>query len=289
MKKLKKNPKGMDPKKRNLKDEESFEMIDEEEEELEESAKMSLVGHLAELRSRIVSCLIVFILAFGVALWQASPLTTRILSRGSQFSFVYISPAELMMNYFRIALIAGLVAAVPMIIYQVWQFLRPGLKRKEKRFFALLMSIGLVLFILGTLFAYHIALPIILDFFARLDTTQTIKPMISVEAYISYFVSTMIIFGVIFECPIVITSLVGVGLVKPSTLQKNFKYVVLVIFTVGAIITPPDVTSQILVSVPLMLLFEISILISRALFGKRIKAEEEEEREWAGDDDEEEE
>ncbi len=266
------------PKKK-TKPEDGYEMIDEEEEALEEADRMSISGHLAELRNRLIICIVAFVAAFGIALWQSGPLTTLLLSRGSQFSFVFISPAELMMNYFRIAMIGGVVIAVPVIAYHIWQFLRPGLKVKEKRFFALVMTIGLGLFVLGVLFAFYIALPIILNFFASLDASQTIKPMISVQEYISYFLTTMIIFGVIFECPIVICSLVGVGIVKPQTLQKSFKYVVIGIFTVGAIITPPDVTSQILVSVPLMLLYEGSVLLSRFLFRRKLKEREEEERE----------
>ena len=254
-----------------------YEMIDEEDEEEVTGGTMSLTEHLAELRSRLISCLVVFFIAFALALWQASPLTALILSRGKQFSFVYISPAELMMNYIRIALVGGVVAAVPVIIYQVWQFLQPGLRRKEKRFVLLILTLGLGLFILGAVFAFEIALPIILDFFARLDTTDTVHAMVSVQEFISYFLTTMITFGVIFECPILVTSLVGVGLVTPNTLQSYFKYVVLIIFTLGAVITPPDVTSQILVSVPLMALYEISILLSRVIFARRLREEAQEE------------
>ena len=262
-----------------------YKMIAEEEEDPQEKV-MSVTEHLTELRSRLIWCLLAFGAAFGVFLWQASPMTALLLSRGSQFSFVFISPAELMMNYFRIAMVGGVVAAVPVIVYQGWQFLRPGLKAREKRFFALVMTVGLGLFVLGVLFAFHIALPIILNFFASLDKTQSVAPMISVQEYISYFLTTMIIFGVIFECPIVICSLVGVGIVKPSALQKNFKYAVILIFTVGAIITPPDVTSQILVSVPLMLLLEGSILLSRFLFAKKLKEWEEEEKDLEEDEEE---
>ena len=266
----KKRPGAAQAKQKKPDPEDGYEMIEDEEPDPED-ATMSITDHLAELRNRLISCIVVFVAAFAVALWQAGPLTALMLSRGEQFSFVFISPAELMMNYFRIAMIGGVVVAVPMIIYQVWQFMRPGLKSKEKRFFGLIMTLGLGLFVLGVLFAFYIALPIILNFFATLDTTNLVTPMISVQEYISYFLTTMIIFGVIFECPIVVCSLVGVGIVRPKTLQSSFKYVVIGIFTVGAIITPPDVTSQILVSVPLMLLYEGSVLLSRVLFAKQLR------------------
>ena len=241
-------------------------------------ATMSLMGHLKELRSRLMVCAAVFVAAIAFCLWRAEWFTDLLLSRGHHFTFVYIAPAELLMSYIRVSLIGGVVITAPVIIYEVWRFVQPGLRRRERIGFLLVMTVGVVLFCCGVLFAYAIVLPILLTFFYNLDTTQTVTAMVSVQEYISYVVSTMLTFGIVFECPVVLVSLTALGLVKPKTLQKNFKYVVLIILTVAAVITPPDVTSQILVALPLMLLFELSVVVSQILFRRRLRREEEQEK-----------
>lgn len=244
-----------------------------------QGGRMSLVGHLAELRKRLIICVGCFLVCFALCMTRAEWFTDLMLTRGSQFSFVYISPSELLMSYIRVALIGGLVVTIPVIIFQVWQFLKPGLRRGERLGFTLVMTLGLALFVLGAAFAFAIVLPILLGFFARLDTTNTVSAMISVESYISYVVSTMITFGIIFETPIVLVALTSAGLVKPQFLQKNFKFVVLVILAVSAVITPPDVTSQVLVAVPLMVLFYASIILCKILFRRKLAKEAAEEAE----------
>ena len=239
---------------------------------------MSLIEHLTELRKRLITCVLCFLICFSLFLSRAEWFTDLLLTRGSQFSFVYIAPAELLMSYIRVALAGGLVVTVPVIIYQVWKFIKPGLRPGEQLGFSVIMTLGLALFCLGAMFAFGIVLPILLGFFARLDTTNTVTAMVSVQEYISYVISTMLTFGIIFETPIVMIALTSLGLVKPKTLKKNFKYVVLIILTVAAIITPPDITSQILVAVPLMVLFYVSILLCQLLFRRKLaRAEAEEE------------
>lgn len=268
---------------------EELEAADEEEIEKENSGdedpeneepqggKMSLLGHLAELRKRLITCVLCFLICFSLCLSRAEWFTDLLLSRGSQFSFVYIAPAELLMSYIRVALMGGLVVTVPVIIYQIWKFIKPGLRRGERLGFSVIMTLGLALFCVGALFAFGIVLPILLGFFARLDTTNTVTAMVSVQEYISYVISTMLTFGIIFETPIVMVALTSLGLVKPKTLKKNFKYVVLIILAVAAIITPPDITSQILVAVPLMVLFYVSILLCQLLFRRKLARAEAEE------------
>ena len=247
--------------------EEYGEETDELEDDVPQGGRMSLLAHLNELRRRLTIC--------AVCLSQAEWFTNLLLSRGENFSFVYIAPAELMMTYVRISLVGGVVIIIPVIIYHIWRFLQPGLKRAEQMGFNLIITVGLLLFCLGALFAFTIVLPILLGFFARLNTSGTVTAMVSVQEYVSYVISTMLIFGVIFETPIVLVALTGVGLVKPKTLQKNFKYVVLIILIVAAVITPPDVTSQVLVAIPLMILFYASIILCKILFRRKLAEQEE--------------
>ena len=244
--------------------------------DLPDEGRMSLLNHLKELRRRLIVCVAAFLVAFSGCLSQAEWFTNHLLEQGRYFSFVYIAPAELLMSYINVAFVGGIVVAVPVIAYEIWRFVRPGLKRRERIGFVAIMLVGLVLFALGAAFSFAIVLPILLSFFARLNTTGTVQAMVSVQSYIGYLLSTMVTFGVIFETPIVLVSITGIGLVKPSTLQKNFKYVILIILTVAAIITPPDVTSQILVAVPLVVLFYASIILCKIVFRRKLKREAEE-------------
>ena len=255
--------------------EEYGEETDELEDDVPQGGRMSLLAHLNELRRRLPICAVCFLVGVALCLSQAEWFTNLRLSRGENFSFVYIAPAELMMTYVRISLVGGVVIIIPVIIYHIWRFLQPGLKRAEQMGFNLIITVGLLLFCLGALFAFTIVLPILLGFFARLNTSGTVTAMVSVQEYVSYVISTMLIFGVIFETPIVLVALTGVGLVKPKTLQKNFKYVVLIILIVAAVITPPDVTSQVLVAIPLMILFYASIILCKILFRRKLAEQEE--------------
>ena len=255
--------------------EEYGEETDELEDDVPQGGRMSLLAHLNELRRRLTICSVCFLVGVALCLSQAEWFTNLLLSRGENFSFVYIAPAELMMTYVRISLVGGVVIIIPVIIYHIWRFLQPGLKRAEQMGFNLIITVGLLLFCLGALFAFTIVLPILLGFFARLNTSGTVTAMVSVQEYVSYVISTMLIFGVIFETPIVLVALTGVGLVKPKTLQKNFKYVVLIILIVAAVITPPDVTSQVLVAIPLMILFYASIILCKILFRRKLAEQEE--------------
>jgi len=257
---------------------------DEEDDDTPKGGRMTILSHLAELRKRLLTCAAAFLIAVIACMSRAEWFVNLMLTRGSQFSFVYISPAELLLTYVRVALIGGVVVAVPVIIYEVWRFLSPGLRKREQIGFFVIMTLGLGLFVLGAVFSFAIVLPILLAFFARLETANTVQAMVSVQEYVSYVVSNMVTFGIIFETPIVVVTLTGIGIIKPAFLKRNFKYVVLLILIVAAIITPPDITSQILVGVPLMVLFYVSILLSQLIFRRKLAREREE---WGDDEDEE--
>lgn len=138
-------------------------------------------------------------------------------------------------------------------------------------------------FLIGAAFAFEIVLPITLLFFAGMNAGQTISPMVSIESYISFVSTTLVTFGIVFELPVVVIMFTRIGLLNPAMLRKNRKYVILAVFVLAAFITPPDVTSQILVAFPMLFLFEISLLLSRILFRKRLKREMQVNGQEAGD------
>lgn len=239
----------------------------------------TLISHLNELRKRLVVSAICFVAAMSVCLARSEFVIKHLVGRAKDFEFIYVAPAELLIAYIRVAIICGIVAAFPVIGFQTWQFIRPGLTRRERAAAAFVLTFGMALFVLGGFFAYEVVLPFTLKYFAALnggsiEGGQSIKAMVSIQSYLNFFINTMLTFGLVFEMPIVIILLTQLGILNPRFLRKNRKYVILGVFILAAVITPPDVTSQVLIAVPMLVLFEISIWISSLLFRRKLAAAE---------------
>ncbi len=242
--------------------------------------KNTLISHLSELRKRLLSSVICFFVAMSICLVKAEFIANQLLALAEEFKFVYVAPAELLMSYIRISIICGLIVAFPIICYQLWVFIRPGLTRRERKAVFFIMTFGMLLLFCGAFFAYKVMLPVTLKYFAGLSTEDSINSMISVQNYLNFVINMMLTFGVVFELPIVVIMLTHLGIINPKILRKQRKYVILITFILAAIITPPDVISQAMVAVPMMLLFEISTIISSLLFRKKLKKLEQDEQEY---------
>ncbi len=227
------------------------------------SEYMSLTGHLREMRNRILVCVIVLAAATVVSLAYAEEIVTFLLAMGKEYGyrFVYLSPQELLMQYFSISLTAGICVTLPMLFYQVWAFLRPGLRRSENLFFVGAMFFGLLCFIGGGWFAYRIMLPFMLAFLISLSGGSGASPAVSVQNYIAFLMTVFLMFGTVFELPVVSVLLTQLGFLKVEWMKKGRKVMIVLIFFVAAVITPPDVLSQILVAVPMLILYELSIVL----------------------------
>ena len=225
-----------------------------------DGAKMNISGHLTEIKSRLTWVIIAFVVSVIVCSIFVEPIVAELIKKGNGFNFVYISPGELVSSYVKIVMIASLVLTAPVILYQIWGFVRPALKTGEKRMGFLAMLGGTGFFIAGVLFAYYVAAPFTINFFINFDTSGLINAQISFEKYISFMLSLMVTFGLVFEMPMFLSQL---GIVKPKFLISTRKYAVLVIFIVAAILTPPDVISQFTIAVPMLVLYEISIAVCR--------------------------
>ena len=164
-----------------------------------------------------------------------------------------------------------------MILYQIWAFIRPGLEFKENLFLALAIVFGLVCFVGGVYFAYKLMLPFMLEFLIGIKAGTGIAASISVHNYISFLLTIFVIFGVVFELPVLSVLLTQLGLVKVGWMKKARKVIVVVIFFVAAIITPPDIVSQIMVAIPMLLLYEFSIFLCWLLMKLRRRGETEKE------------
>lgn len=226
---------------------------------------MALTGHLKELRNRLVICITVLLAGFCVCLAFASKLVTMLTDMGAayRYIYVYIAPQELLMVYFSVALTGGIVLAFPFIAYHVYAFCSPGLRRREKVFVLGTLLFGTAFFCLGVLFAYFINVPFMLRFLIRFSSGVSISASISIREYVSFLLTVFLVFGAVFELPVVSALLTLLGLLRAEWMIKGRKVMIVAIFFAAAVITPPDVVSQVMVAVPMIGLYELSILLSR--------------------------
>ncbi len=228
---------------------------------------MSVSGHLRELRRRIAVCLLVLLAAFGACLSLAPRLVTLLTDMGARYDyvFVYLAPQELLMVYMNTALTAALVLCAPLLLYEAYAFCSPGLKSREKRCILGALAAGVLFFVLGAAFACFISLPFMLRFLIRFTGEVDVSASISIQQYVSFLMTVMLIFGLVFELPVVSVLLTALGVVRAEWLAKGRRPIIVLIFVLAAIITPPDVVSQIMVALPMLALFELSVQLSRAV------------------------
>ena len=239
---------------------------------------MTLTGHLKELRDWLVICVICLIVTSLAGLHFAPDLVELLtdIGRTYGYSYVFLAPQELLMQYFSIALLTGVCLTVPMILYHIWAFVHPGLKKNEDILFLAAIISGLLCFIIGILFAYTIMLPFMLHFLIGISVGSQITASISVQNYISFLLTIFMIFGIVFELPVVSVLLTQMGLLKVEWMRKGRRVLIVVIFLVAALITPPDIVSQIMVAIPMVGLYELSIIICSVLMKFRKKKADEE-------------
>ncbi len=236
----------------------------------ESTPNLSLIDHLDELRKRLIYS-IIWLAVFTIFAYNYSDVVVRdMVNKAPDMNFVFIAPAELFMAYIKISLICAVALSLPFILYNVWMFLSPGLEKNEKRVILIALFSGGILFILGALFGYMVTLPISLKFFGDFSIAE-VQAMISFNNYLSFASTLVLAFGIVFELPILMVLLVQFNVIKTSFLKKNRKVMVLVIFVFAAILTPPDVVSQTLLALPMMLLFEVGIFFSNIAEKRKLK------------------
>lgn len=240
-----------------------------------DQGNMSLIGHLTEIRNRIAICFVTLVVAFFACFAFIKPLANKLLEMGlsAGFQYVYLSPSELLTSYFKLSLILAAVIVSPLLIYQIWSFVAPALTKKEKRAIRPALVGGLFFFALGAVFAYFVALPFMIQFLVNFSQSDFIHSSISVAAYLDFMIGMLLTFGLVFEEPMLAFVLTSLGVLTPQLLKAVRSYAIPVIFALAAIITPPDVVSQFMVAVPMLVLYELSILISAAVYKRRQRAE----------------
>ncbi|MBM4349019.1 MAG: twin-arginine translocase subunit TatC [Deltaproteobacteria bacterium] len=236
--------------------------------------KQPLTSHLKELRKRLILSFIAVVTGFIVCYAFSQDLfdilskpLLKMMPSGS--SLIFTSVAEAFFTYMKVAFIAGIILTSPFVLFQVWAFVAPGLYRNEKRYVIPFVAAGSFFFVLGILFAYFVAIPVGFKFLLGY-ATDFIKPMPSMKEYLSFSIKFLLAFGLVFEFPVVLVLLARIGVVDAKTMARHRKYAILLIFIFAAVMTPPDIISQLLMAIPLMGLYELSIILSR-IFGKKAK------------------
>jgi sec-independent protein translocase protein TatC len=229
--------------------------------------KLPFTDHLDELRHRLIVSLVGVGLGFAVS-YGFSQQLLLLLQRPMPTRLVFIAPTEAFFVNLKVAFYAGLFLSVPLLLFQVWKFVAPGLYEHERRYSFPFLIISTILFLLGAIFAYAVILPIALHFLIA-QGGELWQPNITLSNYLSFCMRLILAAGLVFEFPVLMYFLAKVGVVTPEFLVKNRKYAVLLAFVVAAILTPPDVFSQVLLAVPLFLLFEVSIFVAKRVASGR--------------------
>ena len=223
--------------------------------------KASLVEHLDELRKRIIVIAIALVAGALISYQFIDVIVEYIVKPADNLEFIYLSPPELFTAYVKMSLIAGGILASPIIIYHIWAFLKPGLKPRERKYLLVALFMGIIFFLMGISFSYYIIIPMTIRFFLKMSIDQ-IAPMFSFANYIGFVGTLLLSFGIVFELPLLILLLTQLNLVTPKTFKQYRKIFILVIFVVAAVLTPPDVVSQMLMALPMIVLYEFSISLS---------------------------
>ncbi len=224
---------------------------------------MPLQEHLKELRRRILICVSVIFLFSLVS----APLAPLIVDRIANdlldgISFYVFSPQEATIVYLKVSAFTAIVFAFPIILWHIWAFISPGLINNERRFLFRILFISILLFLTGAIFAYYILLPVALKFLINISYMSSV-PVFNLNQTLTFILLTILLFGFIFQLPLIITILTNLGLVDYKILAGNRAYVIIITLICAAIVTDPSVFTQILVAVPIIVLYEISILISK--------------------------
>jgi len=249
--------------------------LSEKEENLKE---MGFFDHLLELRATIIWILVVW-LGSSIVLWFFSArLLDLLLSAIPVDSLYFNAPIEAFMVRLKLSFIIGALLAFPFALFKLWAFVSPGLFSREKRVIVPMIAPSAILFYTGALFAYWVMVPIVLGFLLRFGTTM-LEPLISVSKYFEFVARLCFAFGVVFQLPLAIIFLTWIGLVSPKTLLRQWRGAVVIIFIAAAILTPPDPASQLMMAIPLVILFLCSVLLSLIFERKRLRREKEREDE----------
>lgn len=228
---------------------------------------LTFLHHLDELRGRVIKFLGVYIVCCALAYNLTGSILPYIIKPVGQV--VFNAPGEAFSAYMLFTFLLGFVIALPFFLYQVWAFAWQALTGKERKYILLFGPLSLLFFLGGGLFAYVVVIPIAINFLMGFSSVYVV-PMIDIKSYISFMGTLILSFGVIFELPLILLFLVKIGIATPAFLRQYRRHAIIAILIISAILTPPDVCSQLLMTLPLIVLYELGVLFSVLAYRNKI-------------------
>ena len=245
---------------------------------MRQDEKQPFLSHLEELRKRLIYCAISVGIGFLVTYIFSEDIFTLLImplkkSLPASDKLIFTNLPEMFITYIKTSFIAGILLSSPVIFYQMWMFIAPGLYQNEKRYVIPFVLFSTILFVGGALFGYFVVFPFGFRFFLGY-ANDYIQALPSVKQYFSFSTKLLFAFGIVFELPVVIYFLTRMGIVSVSFLRKKRKYAILLTFIMAAILTPPDVMTQCMMALPLLLLYEVGIIVAMMAGKKKDKEKE---------------
>ena len=238
--------------------------------------KMPFLEHLEELRWTLMRSMIAILLGAIICFIFSKQLVDFLRMPGpDDLKLIYLSPTEGFMIYIKVALFSGLVVALPYVSYEFWKFVVPGLLSKERKLVPPIVFFTVFCFLLGGSFAYLVIIPFAMNFLLGFQT-EYLEATITIGKYLGFVVTLILVFGVVFELPVLSFFLSKVGLLTPDFLRSKRRYGIVTIVIIAALLTPPDIFTQIMLAIPLIILYEISIYVSAAVVRKKKDQEDDE-------------
>ncbi|SMQ82258.1 sec-independent protein translocase protein TatC [Bacillus sp. OV166] len=240
-----------------------------------EDKELNLVDHLEELRKRIIVSALAFVVFFIAGFIYVDDIYKWFVGNTK---LMVLGPSDIMWIYFMLATVVAVAGTIPVLALQIWLFVRPALRPIERRITISYVPALFFLFIIGLAFGYFIIFPMVLDFLVNMGKDMFVTNF-TAERYFSFIMNMTLPFGVLFELPVVVMFLTSLGIINPFVLAKIRKYAYFVLIIIAIVITPPDFMSDFVVTLPLLLLYEISINLSKFVYRKRLKKLQEEDKE----------
>lgn len=238
--------------------------------------ELTIIEHITELRGRLFVTAVFFVIALIGSFFLTEPIIKFIQhsDEASQFTLNAFNPTDPLAVFLKVMFILAFVFTLPILLYQIWSFITPGLHETERKATLKYIPYSFFLFIAGISFSYFVLFPYVMDFMAGLSQDLEIAQTIGINEYFSFLFTLVVPFGIVFQLPVVTLFLARIGILNPQLMVKFRKYSYFVLFILAAFLAPPDFVSNLIVAVPLFFLYEISIIISRSGYKKYLAAEE---------------
>lgn len=236
--------------------------------------EMSVIEHITELRKRLILVVVLFVIAIigGFLLSRPIIIYLQHTEEAQNLTLNSFNLTDPLMVYMKFAFIIALIITSPIILFQLWSFVSPGLYEKERRVTLSYIPMSIGLFLSGIAFSYFILFPYVVGFMERISSDLGINQVIGINEYFSFLLQLTVPFGLLFQLPVVIMFLTRLGIVTPMFLVQVRRYAYFILLVIAALITPPELVSHLMVTVPLLILYEISIFVSRFAYRKAQKA-----------------